>query len=271
VRENPEAKTKQKPTPHETTDAHSAKRKMNHESPLIPQGSLLEQKNKSRSRVKTAFFCVLAVHVLAILTALIAQGCKREQSQVPPEPTTPVPTFDTNALPPAATNAVPEIVSTNAIPPVVVPPVVPPATAQTHVVVKGDSFYSIAKKYGTTIKAVAEANPGVDPKKLQPGKTLNIPAPAALPAGGAAAPVPNAEAGPGGQTYTVVSRDTLSKIAVKFGTTVKALRSANNLTTDRIKVNDKLKIPVKAAAPAAPEPAPASPPVTAPATTPPVR
>lgn len=243
---------------------------MNNESPLIPQGSLLEQKDKSRSRVKTAFFCVLAVHVLAILTALIAQGCKREQPQVSPEPLAPAPTFDTNTAPVVDTNVPPTVV-TPVVPAVVEPPVAPPPAPQTHTVAKGDSFSSIAKKYGTTVKAVAEANPGVDSTKLKIGKTLNIP-PATMPGvGGTTPPAALSEPGDGSQPYTVKSGDTLSKIAQAHGTTVKALRSANNLTTDRIKVGDKLKIPAKAAAPATPEPAPVAPPVAAPTAAPPAR
>ena len=76
----------------------------------------------------------------------------------------------------------------------------------------------------------------------------------------------------GGETYTVKSGDNLSKIAKKYGVSVKALKAANNLTTDHIKVGDKLKIPAKAeAATPAPAPvpdtsaAPAVPPVSAPA------
>jgi len=245
---------------------------MNNESPLVPHGSLLEQKHQSRSRVKTAFFCVLAVHVLAILTALIAQGCKREQPQVAPEPQAPPPTFDTNALPPVDTNVPPAAVATNITPIVIPAPVAPPA-AQTHSVARNETFSSIAKKYGVTVKAVQDANPGVDPKKLQINQKLNIPSPTA-PVGGASA-VPAPETGASEHIYTVVSGDTLSDIARKFGTSVKALTAANNLKSTRIKVGDKLKIPAKAAAPAAPETAPAmAPPVTtptAPPVTPPAR
>ena len=60
----------------------------------------------------------------------------------------------------------------------------------------------------------------------------------------------------GGETYTVKSGDTLTKIAKAHGTTVKAIKAASNLTTDHIKVGQKLKIPAKAEA-AAPAPAPA--------------
>jgi LysM repeat protein len=244
---------------------------MNNDNPLIPQGSLLEQKDKNRSRVKTAFFCVLAVHVLAILTALIAQGCKREQPPVADDVPPPVPTFEpTNAPPVVDTNLPPLAVDTNMAPPVVTTAPPPgPATVTEHVVAKGDSFYSIGKKYGVSMKAIADANPGVDSAKLQIGQRVKIPAAAAPPAVGAALPGPEAAAGQ--QTYTVKSGDTLTKIATQFGTTVKALRSANDLKTDRIKVGDKLKIPVKAAAPEAAPPAgtPVPPPVSTTPTAPP--
>ena len=47
----------------------------------------------------------------------------------------------------------------------------------------------------------------------------------------------------GGAVYLVKSGDTLSHIAKTHRTTVKALKSANNLDTDRIVVGEKLKIP----------------------------
>ena len=45
--------------------------------------------------------------------------------------------------------------------------------------------------------------------------------------------------------YTVKSGDSLYKIAKLNETTAKALRAANNLKTDQIKVGQKLKIPTK--------------------------
>jgi LysM repeat protein len=47
----------------------------------------------------------------------------------------------------------------------------------------------------------------------------------------------------GGAVYLVKSGDTLSHIAKTHGTTVKALKTANNLTDDRISVGEQLKIP----------------------------
>ncbi|OIJ13331.1 hypothetical protein BKP37_11000 [Anaerobacillus alkalilacustris] len=43
--------------------------------------------------------------------------------------------------------------------------------------------------------------------------------------------------------YTVVSGDTLSRIAARFNTTVEVIMSANNLTSDRIASNQVLKVP----------------------------
>jgi LysM repeat protein len=114
------------------------------------------------------------------------------------------------------------------------------------------------------MKAIAEANPGVDSTRLKLGQKLKIPA------GGtsASAVAPSATAVPvngSEKPYSVKSGDTLMKIAREHGTTVKALRAANNLKTDQIKVAQKLKIPAKAPAVPAPEPvATTLPPVTPP-------
>ncbi len=45
--------------------------------------------------------------------------------------------------------------------------------------------------------------------------------------------------------YRVKAGDSLDKIAQTHGTTIKALKELNGLTTDRIKINQKLKLPAK--------------------------
>jgi LysM repeat protein len=241
---------------------------MNNPSPLIPQGSMLEQKNKSRARVKVAFFCVVGVHVAAILVALLAQGCKREQPNVDNgQPAVPS-VVDTNVAPPVGdTNVAALPVPTNLANPLPPPDVtpLPPATPseQEYAIQKGDTFSTIAPKFHITVKALQAANPTVDPSKLQIGKKIKIPAPTAsapsATTGGTPAPVSDS----GEPVYVVKSGDTLSKIATDHHTTVNAIRKANNLTTDKIKVGDKLKIPVSAPAVT---PAPSAPPPAAPAT-----
>jgi GH25 family lysozyme M1 (1,4-beta-N-acetylmuramidase)/LysM repeat protein len=66
------------------------------------------------------------------------------------------------------------------------------------------------------------------------------------------APAP--QPAPSGQMYTVVKGDTLSEIAVRFHTTVSQLKAWNGLTSDLIRIDQKLK--VSGGAPA-PQPAPA--------------
>src|SRR5690606_27556798 len=46
--------------------------------------------------------------------------------------------------------------------------------------------------------------------------------------------------------YTVIAGDTLSGIAKKYHTTVTAIKSANNLTSDTISVGQTLQLPVNA-------------------------
>ncbi|MGA9777584.1 MAG: LysM peptidoglycan-binding domain-containing protein [Limisphaerales bacterium] len=232
---------------------------MNSPNPFVPQGSLLEQQSKRRSRVKVAVFCVLAINVVGLM-ALLMQGCKREQTEVENQPT-----IDTNETAMMNTNPPPVEASNPPVqpPPAMTPSSVTPETAGTeYVVVKGDSLWKIARKNGVTVKAIEAANPGIDPARIKVGQKLSIPGAtsAANPATDMAA---SSGAGSGDEIYIVKSGDTLSKIAKRNGVTIKAIESENGLSTTHIKVGEKLKIPAKAEAAPAPEPAAA--PATAPA------
>lgn len=236
---------------------------MNNPSPLIPQGSLLDQKNQSRARVKIAVFLVLAIHGIGLM-ALLMQGCKKEpdaSTQQAESTNNPAMGFiePTNA-PPAATNDL--AAATNVPPPVTEtapqppPTSLPAATATEYTIAHGDNFSTLAKKFHVSVRAIVDANPGVEPTKLKVGQKINIPASTAAatqPSAGAGSNV--AETASGEQIYAVKSGDSLTKIAAHFSTTVKAIRSLNNLKTDKIVVGQKLKIPGKSAAPTTPVPA----------------
>jgi LysM repeat protein len=265
---------------------------MNNPNPFVPKGSLLEQQSQRRSRLKLAVFCVLAVSITGLVAVLI-QGCKREKPSE--DDTLNPPSLDSSTNPPMDTDTnppmtevsnppvVPPPVTTNASAPPIIPPVAPveqvaPTEGAEYVIVKGDTLGKIAKKNGVTLKALEAANPGVVPTKLKIGNKLTLPAGGSASAD-ATAPTALASDDTGGVTYTVKSGDTLSKIAKHHGTTVKAIENANSLSTTKIKVGQKLKIPAKgetetaAPAPVAPAPvvdttpAPALPPVSAPAPT----
>jgi LysM repeat protein len=114
-------------------------------------------------------------------------------------------------------------------------PAPPPSgsTGTTYIVVSGDSLSVIAKRFGTTTEALRSAN-NLTSDVLQVGQRLVIP--------GTTSPAPP-PSGSTSTTYTVVSGDSLSVIAKRFGTTTEALRSANNLTSDVLQVGQRLVIP----------------------------
>ena len=273
---------------------------MNNPNPFVPKGSLLEQQSYRRSRLKFWVGGVAGVSCLALVVMLI-QGCHRENpdTQTAMDTNNTTPGLDlTNNLPPAETNsfatpftapmapsnsvATAPMPPSVAVTPPVAPPVEPPTAGTDYVVKSGDTLGKIAKANGVSLKALLAANPGIDPKKLKPGKKITIPAGGSS-AGAATASAPGAapmaDATTGGQSYVVKSGDTLTKIAKHFSVSVKALRSANPkiAATDHIHVGDKLNIPVKGGAAAAatadagtsaPVPPPVSTPAPAPTTPP---
>jgi LysM repeat protein len=227
---------------------------MTNPNPLQTKPLQTDQKNKSRARVKVAVFFVLTIHAVGLL-AMLMQGCRRDQpaSETAAADTNPPPVTPTlEATNPVVTpEPTPAATASNPPPVVEAPaPTTQGAAAQDYTVVQGDNYYAIGKRFGgVSAKAIADANPGVDPTKLKVGQKLHIPAASAA----AAAPASSSSStGGSSDVYTVKSGDNLIGIAKRFSTTVRAIRAANNLTTDNIKVGQKLKIPGKSGASAAP-------------------
>jgi len=238
---------------------------MNTPNPLIPQGSLPNTRGKNQIRI--AVITILAIHVVLLLALLMA-GCKKTSEQAKNDGfsdtgAAPPPPFDPTSLPPVATN--PPLVTQAVVstppqtivtpPPFVTPPplnTTPPTPAPLgfadgteHTVMKGDSFYTLAKKYNTSPKAIASVNPGVDSTKLKIGQKLKIPPPSSSTPATAAGNTGAGASNGGEKVYSVKSGDNLMRIARANGVSVNALRAANNLKTDQIKVGQKLKIPSK--------------------------
>ncbi len=99
-----------------------------------------------------------------------------------------------------------------------------------HIVRQGETLQSIASMYGTTVEALALANGIVNTNYIWVGQRLTIPGATTSQASG--------------QTYVVQVGDTLSSIAVQFGTTAYAIAYANNLpNVNFIYVGQTLVIP----------------------------
>ena len=100
----------------------------------------------------------------------------------------------------------------------------------TYTVQKGDSLYAIANKYNTTVDALKKAN-NLTSNILSIGQVLKI---------------PTALETETGITYTVKSGDSLYSIARKYNTTVDAIKSLNNLSSNLLSIGQVLKIPTGA-------------------------
>jgi LysM repeat protein len=142
-------------------------------------------------------------------------------------------------------------------------PTSPPAgTPTTYVVQRGDTLGRIATRFGVTVQAIMAANNLTNPNLIFAGQRLTIPtggAPAPTPTAAppTGTPPPTTTPPPGGTTYTVQRGDTLSAIARRFGVTVQAIMTANNLTNPNlIFVGQVLTIPTLGGGPPAPTPTP---------------
>lgn len=102
------------------------------------------------------------------------------------------------------------------------------ATSISHTVVRGDTLYSLARRYGTTVDAIKQEN-NISGTVIYIGQSLWIPSSPVQPVHGT--------------VYTVVRYDTLYSIARRYGTTVDAIMAANNLWGTLIYIGQLLNIP----------------------------
>ena len=104
--------------------------------------------------------------------------------------------------------------------------VIPSATVEPtrYQVVRGDTLYSIARRFNTTVQAIMTAN-NLTSTRIYTGQWLTVPRPQQL------------------IRYQVQRGDTLFGIARRFGSTVDAIMRANQLTSTRILVGQWLTIP----------------------------
>jgi LysM repeat protein len=109
-------------------------------------------------------------------------------------------------------------------------------SAGVHVVQRGETLYSIARRYGTTASALAAANGLSNPNLIHAGQRLTIPGAGSSSEGGETAPST-------GVVHVVKRGETLYSIARRYGTTASALAAANGLSNaNLIYVGQRLRI-----------------------------
>lgn len=104
---------------------------------------------------------------------------------------------------------------------------VAPSDSNYYTVQKGDSLWSISKKFGITVTDLKNAN-NLTSNLLSVGQNLIIPGLNEQPTGG---------------EYVVQKGDSLYSIARKYNTTVDNLKSINKLTTDALSIGQIIKLP----------------------------
>ena len=229
-------------------------------------------------KVSKVVLIVVALHVLVIGGIIVFEGCSRAKSSTtdmvntdnqPSDTTTPgAPGNSATAIPnpqgPGATGSMapPNSVAGNEnvapAPAPAAPVATTTATTHTYVVKKGDSLWKIAKAENLTVGELSRANNLTKTSTIKVGQKLTVPAkaektnvatasvvPTSTDSTGASAATTTADAG--GATYTVQSGDSLWKIARKQNVTVAALKQANSLSGDSLKVGQKLHIPTATA------------------------
>ncbi|MFQ6100020.1 MAG: LysM peptidoglycan-binding domain-containing protein [Anaerolineae bacterium] len=111
----------------------------------------------------------------------------------------------------------------------------PPPTGQvTHVVQRGENLFRIALRYGTTVRAIANANSIANPALIYVGQKLVIPSQGAQP------PSPPA----GETTYVVQPGDNLFRISLRYNMSYLYLAQHNGIANpSRIYAGQVLRIP----------------------------
>ncbi len=151
--------------------------------------------------------------------------------------------------------------------PITLPPATSPAPGPTAATIKykvkiGDNLTAIAAKYKVTIQAIMTAN-GMKDDTIRVGEEIIIPLPTPTPQPGAlplsppgttptpisfqSPPTAATPAGtPGVIRYTVQRGDSLISIAATNGSTVDAIRAANQMNSDFLSIGQVLLVPVGA-------------------------
>ena len=104
-------------------------------------------------------------------------------------------------------------------------------TGNTYTVKNGDSLWSIAQKYNTSVAALKRVN-NLTTNALRVGQVLKLPTEEVIP--------PTNE---NNIVYVVAPNDSLWMIANRYGVTVDAIKQLNNLSTNNLTVGQTLLIP----------------------------
>jgi LysM repeat protein len=123
------------------------------------------------------------------------------------------------------------------------------ASGSTHTIQAGETLWDLAKRFGTSVNALARANGISNPNLVVAGTKITV-------SGGGGA---SATASVGGATHTVKAGETLSDIAARFSVSVGALARANRISNPNFVVaGTSISVPGAGGSSTAGAPAPVS-------------
>ncbi|MCR4398067.1 MAG: LysM peptidoglycan-binding domain-containing protein [Firmicutes bacterium] len=100
-----------------------------------------------------------------------------------------------------------------------------------YIIAPGDTFFSLARRFGVSVADLVTANPGVDPLRLVVGQRICIPRAQRL------CPL-------GTFAYTIQPGDTFFALAQRFGTTVRRLQALNpGVDPNNLRVGQVICVP----------------------------
>jgi LysM repeat protein len=191
---------------------------------------------------------VVLVIVGIIVLVIWLTGPNRPVSLRPPTPTatlteTPLPTATATKAPPTATATA---TATITVTPTPTNTATIPGPFE-YVIQEGDNCTTIADKYKVDVMVLIALNNLTNSCLIQVGEKIMIPAAGqTLPT---STPVPTGLA-PGTKiTIIVIKGDSLGGIAELYNSTIAAIKSLNNLTSDDIQIGQTLIIPVNIVTP----------------------
>ncbi len=130
-------------------------------------------------------------------------------------------------------------------------PCVPPQGWVAYTVQEGDTLYSLAQSTSTNLQGLLQGNCLDEALELQAGMRLYRPAVAQA----TATPSEVCRRGPSGWSVIIVRPgETLHALSIRYGTTVRALQSANCLSSDLIMAGYPLYVPPWIVVPPTPPP-----------------
>ncbi|MGI5840444.1 MAG: LysM peptidoglycan-binding domain-containing protein, partial [bacterium] len=107
-----------------------------------------------------------------------------------------------------------------------------PSGSFAYTIRAGDTCFNLAQRFGTTVQAILNLNPGLDCNNLQVGRIICIPS------------TPPPTCPPGSFAYTIRAGDTCFNLAQRFGTTVQAIQAINpGLNCNNLQIGQVICIP----------------------------